>query len=108
MAHLTNWHNCYRAKYADWIKQPIALDLMCGAVASDIKKMTDRAQTWLAKGKPNNDSRKSLKSLISATLEKIQAMPPDDIKTQNALAVFMDIAQRKCGFGFNETAAATQ
>ena len=108
MAHLTNWHNCYRAKYADWIKQPIALDLMCGAVASDIKKMTDRAQTWLAKGKPNNDSRKSLKSLISATFEIIKAMPPDDIKTQNALAVFMDIAQRKCGFGFNETAAATQ
>lgn len=72
-------------------------------------KENDRqAQTWLAKGKPNNDSRKSLKSLISATLEKIQAMPPDDIKTQNALAVFMDIAQRKCGFGFNETAAATQ
>ena len=96
------------AKYTKWINETIALTLMCGAAASDIKKMTDKAYSWLAKGKPTDDSRKSLKSLISATFEIIKAMPPDDIKTQNALAVFMDIAQRKCGFGFNETAAATQ
>jgi hypothetical protein len=105
IAHLTNWHSCHNAKYTDWIKQPIVLSLLCGAAASDIKKMTDKANNWLAKGKPDDNSKKELKELVRIALQTINDMPPDDVKATYAMAVIIDIAQNKCGFRFNEPAA---